>query len=153
MTLVDNNYPVDDEVRQILEEELSSILVYCQPEEWISLDEIYRRLEVKYTSDRQGSLDALIDETLDQWKWHCAHSGRGRLSYVRRYSASKADKITLANGREVETTESWPPPAHPDAPFERSISPEELLQKLRRTMATRAKKRSQRPTEVRGDGL
>lgn len=113
MTSVDNNYPVDDEVCQMVEEELEKLLRHCEREEWVKLEHIYRYLDVNYTRERNGSLDRLIEDTLDRWNWPCEHIGRGQLSYVRSYRRPKSATLTLADGLVVPLIGSWPPPTSP----------------------------------------
>ena len=132
MTLTDNNSELDDEVVEIMEALMKEKLSSHRADQRFDLEELYAEMEIQYTRTRDGSLDGIISQALDDWNWHCMHRGRGILSYVRRNRPTDPVEFTLADGTVRSTDYSWPPYEAPKPSPDRIAELEEVRQKLQR---------------------
>lgn len=136
MDLMDNNQPIDDDVREVLEEMLDEFLTHVSHKEGFWLSELYRELGVKYADTRSGSLDLLIAQTLENWNWRhrCIGWKKDIVLYERRRYPGKPKHIHTANGSSVTSGESWPPYAK-----RRNRDPQEMDDFLERFRSFRRK--------------
>lgn len=135
MILTDNDYKMDDDIIETMEESLLEYLEGYREDEWFTLRHLYETLEIKFTSSRDGSLDKIIHHTLDEWNWHRHQSRYWGLSYIRNSRPIPLKEITFVNGTSIMASESWPPYRLPEPSAERMAQLEETRQKLLKILA------------------
>lgn len=136
MCLTDNNLPLDDELLAVVEEFLIFYLEKIPQKKWFVLSELYEELGIKYTQRRVGTLDKMISQKLDEWKWqrHPADSEQGMVSYVRREYLDKPSVVKSVDGDSHSIWETWPSyvKRRPHDPHAAETTKSKLLAILRR---------------------
>ncbi len=110
MKIIDNDITIDDEVHVLMEELLTDFLEEQPVREPFLLSTLYDRLGIKYTKRRAGTLDKLIDQTLEAWNWVNFYRGLNNdLRFVvRRTHCYSSKEISFTCGETVVTGDSWP---------------------------------------------
>ena len=111
MAEIDNDVTLTETIIKETKRKMENFLVRIPKGERITFGELYDELGVKYTKEREGSLDALISDTLVNWNWRHRTSGlRGELQFIdRRWFPGEPSNIEMLDGVFFEETESWPP--------------------------------------------